>query len=998
MTVLAPVEIQEQADACFRRAIQTPGARNSAEAKRDLEEALLRYQQLCAYDPQNPVLFYNQGLIYQYLDRLEDSLASYKHSLAIRPDHPDTLNNCGGVLHRLNRFAEALQCYQRIFAQRIEHADAYNNATMALLALRRPLEALDSSNSALRLRPLNADTHNNLGLVLLELQRTQEAIDIFTRAIELDPKHHKAWFNRANALLELHRIPEAVADYDQVSKLLPEDPQAAWHKSLALLKAGLMQQAWPLYELRWQRDNFTSPKRGFTAPQWKGDFELHGKTILLHHEQGLGDGIQFMRYVPWVKAQGATRVIAEVPRTLLRLFSSMESVDEWVPWGEPLPRFDAHCPMMSLPLALRAQVPEIPAPIPYLHSQVSLREIWAKRLGPATCLRVGLVWSGSTVQKNDSRRSMPLADLLAHLPPGIEYHSLQKEIRETDRELLATSVIQDHHASIGDMADSAALCDLMDLVISVDTSLAHLAGALGKPVWILLGFLCDWRWQLHRTDSPWYPNAKLYRQSENRSWPETLQTLAQDLAHWGQVNPPDKLIQAQRHYIHANQCYAHGRITHALSGYDYAISLNPEFAYAYNNRGNSLLALNQAQAALESYDRALAIDPDFLDPLTNRGLALQKLGRKREVIQSLERVIARTPLDPEAHLNLGLMRLENRQTQLAKQCFTRAIACDPNHAESHWNLSIAHLLDGELEEGFAQYEWRKQKADVKANARIFHIPEWTGQFDLKGKTLFLHHEQGLGDSLQFVRYLRFVKEQGATLILEMPPPLIPLLQQFQFVDHWMGIGNPVPTPDCHCHMMSLAYALCHTVKSIPSPEAYLRSHPQLRVQWQERLGPAQAPRVGLAWSGSLGHKNDSKRSLPLAEWLPHLPPGLEYHALQKDIRPTDADVLAKGAIHHHSDNLHDFNQTAALCDLMDLVISVDTSVVHLAGALGKPTWLMLPFQSDWRWGLTGTTTPWYRSMRIYRQDKRREWGELLMRVGKSLQKEFKTTSGKAARR
>ena len=989
MTLLAPPETREQADASFGRAMQALAEHKSEEAKREFEIALRIYQQLCANQPYNPVLFYNQGLVYQRLDRLEEALASYERSLAIRPDHPDTLNNRGGVLHRLHRFAEALQCYERIIAQRIEHADAYNNATMALIALQRPLDALNSSTSALKLRPLHADSHNNHGLVLLELQRTQEAFDSFSRAIELDPHHHKAWFNRANALQELHRIPEAIADYDQASILHPGDPQAPWHKSLALLKEGRLQQAWPLYELRWQRDNFTSPKRGFSAPQWKGDFDLHGKTILLHHEQGLGDSIQFIRYVPWVKAQGAARVIVEVPRTLLRLFSPMESVDEWVAWGEPLPRFDAHCPIMSLPFALRTQVPDIPATIPYIHSQPSMRDGWAKRLGPTRRPRVGLVWSGSTIHKQDSRRSLPLADLLPYLPSDIEYHSLQKEIRETDRELLHASAIQDHHASIGDMADCAALCDLMDLVISVDTSVAHLAGALGKPVWILLGYHNDWRWQLNRTDSPWYPNAKLYRQSQNRSWPEVLQTLTQDLAHWAQVEPPDVQAQALRHFIHANECYAHERMAHALAGYDCAVTLNPQFAYAFNNRGNTLLALNQAEQALESYDRALAIDPDFLDPLTNRGLALQKLGRTQEVIQSLERVIACTPQNPEAHLNLGLMRLESRENELAKQCFARAIACDPNHVESHWNLSIALLLDGDYEQGFAEYEWRKQKADVKANARSFHIPEWTGQFDLKGKTIFLHHEQGLGDSLQFARYLGFLKQLGATLILEMPPPLIPLLQQFQFVDHWMGIGKPVPTPDCHCHMMSLAHALRKHVKGIPSPEAYLRSHPHVREQWKARLGPAKTPRVGLAWSGSLGHRNDSKRSLRLAQWLPHLPPGLEYHALQKDIRPTDAEFLAQSAIHHHSENLTDFNQTAALCDLMDLVISVDTSVAHLAGALGKPTWLMSPFQSDWRWGLTGTTTPWYRSMRIFRQDQRREWGELLERVGQAMRQNFK---------
>lgn len=971
------------AHACFQLAQAAFNCPDPTEARTLLQQALARYDEAVAAEPGNPILQYNRGLVLQHLERYEEALACYDLALAVRPRHADTMNNKGTVLLRLKRHAEALACFEAIFQLVPDHADAYSNATMALLALNRPMDALASARRAVALRPRHADAHNQEGLALMALQRPQEALACYDRGLALQPDQARVWLNRANAQLELGQLTQALVDVDRAISLNPQDPQAPWHKGLCLLKSGVYPAGWALYEWRWKRDDFTSPRRGFAAPQWLGEPMRPGQTLLLHHEQGLGDTVQMLRYLPWLTAQGV-RVVAEMPRPLMRLVAGMPGVDDCVPWGEPLPAFDWHCPVMSLPHALRDVVQGIPPPLQPLPLPEGLRDHWAARLPPRGQLRVGLAWSGSTAHRNDRLRSMVLADLLAHLPDGIEYHVLQNEVRPSDEDALRQRGLIDHRGELKDLADAAGLCAQMDLVLAVDTSLAHLAGSLGVPTWLLLPRVSDWRWMQDRRDSPWYPSMTLYRQGPSCSWAEVLQTLAQDLARLAGVTPPDPHRQALVHYREANQCYAHERMADALAAYDRAVALAPHEARFFNNRGNALLALERPQAALDSYDQALKLAPDFLDPLTNRGLALQALGRDAEVLMALERVAERTPNDPEAHLHLGLVRMDQHQLKPAIQSFERALALAPGHTEAHWNLSIACMLDGQLRRGWVEAEWRKHQADHIRTQRRWPTPEWLGQTDLRGKTLLLHHEQGLGDSLQMVRYVPLLQAMGAQVLMDMPMPLVPLLQQLPGVQ-WLGDGQGPPPHDLHCPMMSLPYALREQLPDTPNPAPYLRCHPSLRAQWQARLGPATGPRVGLAWSGSVAHRNDRKRSMALADWAGRWLPGIEYHVLQKDLREADRATLAASPLRVHSDELHDFNHTAALCAAMDLVITVDTSVVHLAGALGRPTWLLLPYSPDWRWRQAGERTPWYGSVRIFRQGPDRQWAGLLDEVTQALQ-------------
>jgi hypothetical protein len=324
-------------------------------------------------------------------------------------------------------------------------------------------------------------------------------------------------------------MEEALASFDRAIAIKPDYAEGYWNKSLGLLLAGDFAQGWELHEWRWKSETTLGlQSRNFPQRLWLGTEDIAGKTILLHAEQGLGDTIQFCRYARLVKALGA-KVVLEVPKALRSLLSGLEGVDELVEQGEALPAFDYHCPLLSLPLAFKTDLTNVPGSRPYLAASPQKRDAWAQRLGAKSKPRAGLVWSGSTLHKNDHNRSLTLQQLLPHLPDCCEYLSLQKEVRDVDKAVLEGSGIRHYGEELEDFTDTAALCELMDLVISVDTSVAHLAGAIGKETWVLLPYSPDWRWLLDRHDSPWYASMTLYRQDETREWPSVLRRMKSDI-------------------------------------------------------------------------------------------------------------------------------------------------------------------------------------------------------------------------------------------------------------------------------------------------------------------------------------------------------------------------------------------------------------------------------------------------------------------------------------
>jgi tetratricopeptide (TPR) repeat protein len=428
-----------------------------------------------------------------------------------------------------------------------------------------------------------------------------------------------------------------------------------------------------------------------------------------------------------------------------------------------------------------------------------------------------------------------------------------------------------------------------------------------------------------------------------------------------------------------------GQPAAALASLERAIALKPDEAAAYQDRGIVLHALGQSAAALASLERAIALKPDDASAYNHRGVVLTDLRQLEAALASLDRAIALKPDDAAAYNNRGIVLNALRQSDAALASLERAIALSPDYAQAYWNKSLFLLLHGDFERGWPLYEWRWQNADLRLRRRDFAQPQWCGAASLGGRTILLHSEQGLGDTLQFCRYARLVADLGARVVLEVPGALAGLLRGLAGVERVVVKGEPLPAFDLHCPLLSLPLAFKTTLDTIPAPPAYLRADGVKVRRWRDRLGAPTAPRVGLVWSGSTGHRHDRQRSLALAQLRPYLPATCDYVSLQQAVRERDRATLEEPPrIAHYGDALTDFAETAALCELMDIVISIDTSVAHLAGALGKETWLMLPFTPDWRWLLGRTDSVWYPRVRLYRQGLDGDWTTVFEQIREDL--------------
>jgi tetratricopeptide (TPR) repeat protein len=511
--------------------------------------------------PGNPGFRYNRGLILQQAGRPDEAAEEFRRVAALQPSDLGAWESLGETLLALGRAEEALQAYDRALDLNSAAAELHANRGVALRGLGRFQEALAAQDRALALKPGYAEGWSNRGNVLNDLGRLEEALASFDRGLALNPRLPTVLVNRANVLRELGRLPEALAGYDQASALdpacvsahhhrgvllmdlqrLPEavaafdrtlslqpgDVEAERAKAMALLLAGDFERGLPLYERRAK----SPPEAARDRAPWLGETPLEGKTVLVWAEQGLGDTLQFCRYVLLLADRGA-RVVLQAQRPLLPLLNSLAGVGVLIAQDEAPPAFDLHLPLMSLPLALGTRLETIPAPASYLAADPARIEAWTKRLGPRARPRIGLVWSGRAEHRNDRHRSLPLARLLDALPPDFDYVSLQQEVRPSDLETLASHAEVRHFGSeLKDFADTAALVSLMDVVVTVDTSLAHLAGALGRDTRLLLSRIGqDWRWLTGRSDAPWYPATRLYRQGEDRDWAGPLAAVTRDLA------------------------------------------------------------------------------------------------------------------------------------------------------------------------------------------------------------------------------------------------------------------------------------------------------------------------------------------------------------------------------------------------------------------------------------------------------------------------------------
>ncbi|MFZ2066604.1 MAG: tetratricopeptide repeat protein [Xanthobacteraceae bacterium] len=497
-----------------------------------LHKAERLYNAALAEQPDNFDAFHGLGGIALRRGRPDTALVFFQEALKADPGRADGFASLGLVFLALKDFARALTSFDAGLRFAPDDAELRNRRGVALSELGRAGEALQEFERVLAVAPGHFEALGNRANTLFKLNRPLEAIDLYDRALERKPGNAPLWTNRAIALRRLERPHEALLSAKRALAAQPDFAPAHFVDSTVRLYLGDFAAGWRGYEWRWG-GVMAKERRKLTAPLWLGEGDVAGKTILLHAEQGFGDAIQFVRYAPLLAARGA-RVLLEVQPQLVRLLSGLAGVAQVLPRQAPLPPFDLHCPLLSLPLAFGTALDSIPDAIPYIAVPDEAAALWRERFD-ATCAdrrpRIGLVWSGERAHDNDLNRSMSLATLAPVLElPHVQFFSIQHDVRAEDAPLLRTREdIPQIGQKFSDFADTAAAIAQLDAVIAVDTAVAHLTGAMGKPLFLLLPFAADFRWMRERGDSPWYPSARLFRQQQFGDWTGAVEALRNEV-------------------------------------------------------------------------------------------------------------------------------------------------------------------------------------------------------------------------------------------------------------------------------------------------------------------------------------------------------------------------------------------------------------------------------------------------------------------------------------
>jgi tetratricopeptide (TPR) repeat protein len=1090
--------------AAVSSSLRTEGIRHFH--RKEYASALACFDQYLSSHSGDRDLFNYKARIFAALGRTEESLSYIDRCLQLEPNDVGELCNRALLLTRLSRRGEALACFDKALSTQPNHTDVLIKRAHLLHSLGRRDDALRSAERAVAIAPANLAALNMRGMVLDDLERREEALADFLAILTIDPNYPDAITNRGIIHGRRGQFREALDCYDKSLSINSDQPNAFYNRAVVRMVLGDWPRGFREFETRWKLFPHEAGRLTRLAPIWLGGGSIAGKTILLHHEQGYGDTLQFSRYAALVSALGA-RVIMAVPAGLRKLMKSLPGSPQIVAEGEPVPAHDYHCPLMSLPLAFGTTTSNVPAEVPYLRAEPSAVSRWGERLVNRGQPRIGLVWSGRQFPPINYARDMSFEVIRPLFALNAEFICLHTEMPDHERKLLANiSNLVWLGRELKDFADTAALIENLDLIISVDSAVAHLAGALGKPVWLMNRYASCWRWLLERSDSPWYPTLRQFRQPTLGDWRTVVRdvldagegfiredmhsrsgnvqsVLARDLA--GMLQSALNLHNQSRftevidsyrrilqffpgqfdtlHYLgvalaQVGRCQealvpllqaltlqpdngaVHNHYGNALAGlsqyseaiqsyeraiacdgtladahyncgvawaalsrpdlaclcYSKAIELNPNYAQAHNNLGSLLSDSGKIPEALRSYERAIQTKPTFADPWINRCHLLRRMHRYDEALHSSEHALRCDPNNAGTYNCRGATLADLGRFEEALTNYDRAIELNPSLAEARWNKALIKLARGEFREGWDLYESRWGVKSLKLIQRFPDKPVWRGTEPIDGKVLLLHAEQGYGDTIQFSRYATLFASRGARVILGVPQSLRSLLATIPGVESAVS-QTSTPQFDLHSSLMSLPLALGTTLTDIPAAARYLQPDPSLVSKWARRLGkPTKVPRIGLAWSGSASHVNDLNRSISLKELLPLTRPGFKWISVQKEVRGADGPHLASASqVLRLGEEVTDFADTAGLLENLDLVITVDTVIAHLAGALGKPVWILLPYVADWRWLQVREDSPWYPSARLFRQSVRGDWASVVLRIAAELHREFKSRRARA---
>ena len=870
-------------------------------------------------------------------------------------------------------------------------------------------EAQDAAkllHRAIAERPATPHHLGMIGTLLYQAGECQLAIDQLRQAVA-HPACEADWHvNLAYCLKYQGLFDEALACLDNGHRCFPAHARLRWHRALLRLLLNLdIPVALEDYESRWFVEDFPDRPRNLPIPQWDG-FMSRRLTLLVTSEQGFGDTLHFVRYIP-LAAKRVGKLIFEVRSELKSLMDHQQQSGTAilpsnvlvVTRGDNFPLPDVQIALLSLPRALGTfDFAHPPCQSAYLAAPKGLEVSNGNE--PVASRTVGLVWRGRLTFAKNAIRSFSLDDCRPLFGiPGIVWVSLQAGPAADELKAHPDLPIQDLSAHLVSFFDTARLIRGLDLVITSDTAVAHLAAALGVPTWIGINPIPDWRWGLKTPACPWYDAVTLFRQKTEGDWASVFAAMTEKLS----APVALKLKPAQE-----------------LSGYDATISQSPDLPELYLNRGNLLRQLARDEEAMVSFERAIELRPDYVKAWNNLG----HLHLHRQSFDVAEKCFLRTlelsPAHPETHFNLGRLLVETGRPkegikelqdlldrgvdqpdlhnligcayqQLgrlddAEYAFRAAIARVPQHVPAYaLNLGLLLLLRGDYLAGWPHYEFRLQTHHWQAPPS-YAAHCWQGE-SLSGRRLTVWAEQGLGDSIQFIRFIPELKALFPNTKIEFycPAPLKRLLTPY-LIGHGIEIrpDNEHSGYDLTFPLLSLPGKLGVSLAQIQGTP-YLRAPCETRPQAHEKLGALPRPRIGLVWSGNPHWPLDPRRSLP-QEGLSSIleVSGPSWVSLQLGKAREDLAKLPLPII-DAMNGINDFADTAALVEELDLVISVDTAVAHLAGALGRPTWLLNRFDSDWRWGESDVSCAWYDSLRIFRQKQPGDWSGAIQAVVAELQ-------------
>jgi tetratricopeptide (TPR) repeat protein len=928
------------------------------------------------------------------------------------------------------RFDEALADFRALHAAHALPAELVTTYVRILVDRGEHPEAAAVAQDAAKAHPHAADAWVCLGLARYAEHRYGEALESFDRAIAAGGASAELHTHRATALQNLGRLEDALVAYDRALELEPNHGLARFHRSLARLLSGDFAHAWEDYEIRLRSADLAP--RPHRYPRWTGP-GTGARTVLVYGEQGLGDEIMFASCIADLLRSGVQCVLECHPR-LQRLFARSfpdavvyaASPDKRMPHDIDARQIDAEVPIGSLPLHFRDSPQAFPRHRGYLHGAPERVAFWRARLDAlGDGLNIGISWKGGTHASRAPLRSIDLAQWEPILrTPGARFVSLQytQDAAQELRALEASHGIRIEHWSeaISDYDETAALVTALDLTISVCTSIVHLAGALGRPVWVLAPSNPEWRYGSAGDAMAWYPSARMFRQARAGEWNTVItdvESTLRDPKTWNTAG----LDRLGARDFRAAQLF-----------FERALGTAPQLAEAHSNLAIALLEQGREDAGERSLRAAIAIDPKLGAARENLAVLHSARFEHAEAAKAWDEVLALDPAHAGAHLARAFLALREGDFESANALHARALelgadrtavllqeasalalrgrsgeagrlfdeigerlreegADEAQHAELDWARSLCALAGGDFAQGWPLFEARLRRR-VESPRRPYRYAAWDG--GRVAGSLLIMGEQGLGDEIMFASCYPDAIERAGRAVIECEPRLAALFERsfpgVPVVPHSRStpVAHPLPGHEiaCQVHAGSLPTFFRREAAAFPARTRYLRADTARTRVWHSRLRPTGNERVvGVAWSGGLRHTRGALRSIApeaFAELLRARGAGneLRFVSLQHDDDGRIASIISSHAgvsLEVFPSALADMDETAALMSALDAVATVCSTVVHLAGALGVPTFVLTPAVAEWRYLHAGSSMPWYRSVHLLRQTQPGDWRDVI---------------------